>query len=260
MDDNRNRHAPWTVAVGGLAFAGAVGVLVLIGGGRPVGADVPCRERVIAVHLSSSDRTPERRSFVIGLLEQALVSAAVCDERLDATGVAGGGTFVPLVTTDDADAIAPEGPNPTVRRSRFGADDEAEARALVTHRVDAALAEADGSTTTVAALYRRLAEHAGPETDAVLVTDGVNDDVELDLNRVLEAGEGARLADGVAVPEIGNRTTTIVGVAQVDAGTPVPGSTWPAEVRSFNERLCRRSAAGDCRLFSTASVTDALTT
>ena len=108
------------------------------------------------------------------------------------------------------------------------------------------------------ALYATAAEHATSHTDVLLLSDGVNHDTQVNLNRPLPPGEGQHLADRIAVVRIGNQLTTVVGVAQVDAIRPVPGPSWPVEVRSFNQRLCQRSGARRCRLFPVASIADVL--
>jgi hypothetical protein len=63
----------------------------------------------------------------------------------------------------------------------------------------------------------------------------------------------------VPIPKVGDHVTTLVGIAQVDATIPVPGPSWPAEIRAFNAHACHASGAGQCRLFSVASVIEALT-
>jgi hypothetical protein len=217
---------------------------------------VPCRQRVIAVQLSSSDRAPTRRSQVIDLLETSAISATVCDTPVVAYGVAGG-AVVTLVTSDDVAHLIPAGPL-RVRQTRFRSEHVAEVRNLVTRRLDEALKGSDGATTTVVALYHAVSEHAGSDSDVILVTDGVNHDDEVDLNRRLVRGEGRRLAASVDVPTIGNRVTTVVGLGQVDSRTPVPGRTWSGEIHSFNQTLCLRSGAGACRLYSAATTTEVL--
>jgi hypothetical protein len=92
----------------------------------------------------------------------------------------------------------------------------------------------------------------------LLVTDGVHHDQDVDLDRPLSPSEGRRLADDVPVPRVPAERTTVLGIAQVDADHPVPGVTWPREIRAFNARLCERSGADECRLYTTASVSDAL--
>jgi hypothetical protein len=248
----------WPAALFLLAALAAF-VVYMVARQRPAAdlPEVPCRERTIAVQLSSSDRSPARRTQVIDLLETAAVSAAVCESPLAAYGVGGGGTVVPLVTSDDLAEFVPAGPR-RVRATRFRAEQQAQVRDLVARRLDDALRTSDGATTTVVALYHTVAEHSSTDTDVILVTDGVNHDADLDLNRALVPGEGRDLATTVDVPSIGNQATTVVGLGQVDGATPAPGTTWPDEIRSFNEALCLRSGARVCRLFSAATTDEVL--
>jgi hypothetical protein len=249
----------WMAALSLAALTmGLVGGAFVSRSGSPRRWVAPCRKRAIAVQLSSSDRSPDRRAQLVEVLEQALISAVVCDKPIDAYGVAGGGATVVLVTTDDATRFARVGPNARVRMSRLTASARTAIRRLVAQRVDHAFASANGKSTTVAALYRLVAEHATHDTDVLLSTDGVNHDDVVDLNRPLAAGEGMRGAHRVSVPRVGNTTTTLIGLGQVDSVLPPPGPTWLAEVRAFNEELCRQSASSACRLFSSASVSDAL--
>ncbi len=218
-----------------------------------------CADRQVETDLSSSNRSPLAERFAVDVVTQTMLSALVCDRPADAFGVAGGGEVIPLVTSDDLAPYAPKGPNRAVRLGRLSSNAESKIAELVAARLHAAY-QTDGSsaTSSIGALYAVAAEHAAPKTDLILLSDGVNEDTQVDLNRPLQLGEGQRLADRIAVPAIRNQLTTIVGIAQVDASRAVPGPSWPAEINGFNERLCARTRAQRCRFFSVASVSDVL--
>lgn len=249
-------------AIATLAAALVVGfvlaTLIASSRGRGSGPVVPCASRVVGIQLSSSDRTAARRELIIDTLQAVVLSAAACARPSGAYGVSGGGSVAPILTDVTAADLTPIGPNEKVRRSRLTVEDKRQARELLTQRLDKAYQSIDGATSSVAAIYRVVGEHAGPGTQVVLITDGVNSDDTVNLNRPLGKGEGQRLAESVEVAEIGNVKTTIVGIAQVDSRLAVPGPSWSTEVFAFNKALCKKSKADKCRLFSTASVQELL--
>jgi hypothetical protein len=248
-------------ALGALGCGLLVGGLLAVGSGPGTGAVIaPCADRQIDVGLSSPERTPALRRFAVEVTTQAAVSAAVCGRDAEAFAVAGGGAVFSLLSTDDVARFTPKGPNRTVRIARLDPTASRTIEALVAGRLRRAYqADRTPTVSSIAALYEVAAEHAGPSTDVIMVTAGVNHDTQVDLNRPLAAGDGERLGATVSIPKVADHVTTVVGIAQVDATIPVPGPSWPAEIRSFNEQVCRASGARRCRLFSVASVADALT-
>ena len=167
---------------------------------------------------------------------------------------------MPLMTSDDVAKFAPEGPNRSVRLGRLNRNAESRIAALVAARLAAAYkSDRAPATSSIAALYAVAAEHATTKTDLIILSDGVNEDTQANLNRPLKPGDGEHLADRVAVPPIHNHLTTMVGIAQVDASHAVPGPSWPAEIRGFNESLCARTRAQRCRFFAVAAVAEVLT-
>jgi hypothetical protein len=254
------RRSMLWVALAALVCGGLVGGLFALGSGVRADATVAeCADRQVVVGLSSAERSPDLQRFAVGVVTQVAVSAAVCARSGEAFGVAGGGQVFPLLSSDDVARFAPRGPNRAVRLGRLDPNAATQITKLVADRLHAAYrAAGEPTVSSVAALYAVAAEHASRNTDVILVTVGVNHDTQVDLNHPLAPGEGQRLAETVSVPRVGNRVTTVVGVAQMDATRPVPGPSWPAEIRSFNDRVCRRSGARRCRLFSVASVAEAL--
>jgi len=221
--------------------------------------DVPCANRVVVVELSSSVRTDTWRAGTIDLISAAAASAAVCKNPFAAYAVVGGGRVIDLMSADDVNTFTPIGPNNDVRRSRFGADEESAVQSMVTARFDEVLAtEAGIDSSSIAASYAVVAEHDGPDTDALLITDGVNHDAAADLNRPLDPGEGDALASSISTPALEARQLTIVGLGQVDSTLPPPGTSWLDEVRAFNATLCEQSGAGACRIFTVAATGEAL--
>lgn len=241
------------------AMLGASTALVFTLRPSPHGDVAPCANRVVIVALSSSERSPRMAQNALEVVAQVGVSSAVCGRSGQAFAVAGGGEVFSLLSGDDVARFAPAGPNRAVRLSRLGTDTEAKVHDLVSGRLRAAYTAGAPLASSIAALYQVAAEHADPDTDIILITDGVNSDSQVNLNRPLQSGDGSRLANKISIPAIGNRLTTVIGIAQVDSATPPPGPSWPTEVRAFNERLCERSGAHACRLFSVASTVDALT-
>ena len=246
--------------LGALACGGLVGGLFALGSGARSGAVIAdCADRQVVVGLSSAERSPEMQRFAVNVIAEVALSAAVCGRSGEAFGVAGGGQVFALLSGDDVARFAPQGPNRAVRIGRLNPNAATDVAKLVADRLNAAYeAAGEPSVSSIAALYAVAAEHAGHDTDVIFVTAGVNHDAEVDLNRPLQQGEGAQLAESVSVPRIGNATTTVVGVAQMDATRPVPGPSWPAEIRTFNDAICQRSGAQRCRLFSVASTAEAL--
>jgi hypothetical protein len=246
------------VALVALVCGGLVGGLFAFSSSVHSGAAIAdCTDRQVVVGLSSAERSPELQRFAVDVVAQIALSAAVCDRTGQAFGVAGGGQVIPLLSSDDVARFTPRGPNRAVRQGRLDPNAETEITKLVADRLRAAYrAAGEPTVSSLAALYEVAAEHAGRDTDVILVTAGVNHDTQIDLNRPLAPGEGRQLAETVAVPRVDNRLTTVVGVAQMDATRPMPGPSWPAEIRSFNDRVCRRSGARRCRLFSVASVAE----
>lgn len=228
----------------------------------PAGAsstDVACADRVVVAGLSSSERTPAMRQRVITIAAHAAIGAAVCDTDLAVYGVAGSAQIFQLLANDDVAPFVPTGPNADVRRSRLDGDAEPTFTRIATRRLDAAYRDApDASVSSVATLYSTAAEHASSDTHVVIVTDGVNHDDVVDLDRPLNAGEGKQLATTLDIPRISNPQTTVVGLGQVDADHPAPGNSWSTEVRAFNRKVCALSDATRCRLFSVASTGEAL--
>lgn len=247
------------VAIVSVVVMASIGwVLVNPGGSDSPGlGEIGCADRTVVVDLSSSVRSERWRNTVVELVASAGASAAVCDQSVSAVAVVGGGLVLPLLTTGDIDV--PLGPNDRVRRSRFTAEDHAAVRAIVVANLDSLLSEPMAvDTTSIAALYHAAAEHSGPDTGVLLITDGVNQDEVADLNRPLIEGDGSALASLLTVPSIGNRQTTIVGLGQLDAVGAAPGVTWSVEVRSFNIALCKQTKAGECRPFAVAEAEEAL--
>jgi hypothetical protein len=254
------RRLAWVACVA-LVCGLLVGGLLAVGSRTSASVVIAlCADRQIEVGLSSPERTPLLQRFAVQVIAEAAVSAAVCNRAAEAFAVGGGGAVFSLLSTDDVARFTPKGPNRAVRVGRLDPTVSRTIEALVADRLHRAyLADRTPAVSSIAALYEVAAEHAGPTTDVVMVTAGVNHDGQVDLNRPLETGDGARLAAVVSIPRVADHVTTVVGIAQVDAAIPVPGPSWPAEIRSFNERVCRASGAGDCRLFSVASVIEALT-
>lgn len=252
----RRKTAAWLILVPALLGC-LIALAFTFGPGRHVSV-APCSNRIVIVGLSSSERSPELERSAIDVVTQLGVSSAVCARSAEAFAVAGGGKVFALLSSEDVARFTPEGPNRAVRLSRVASDTEAKVRDLVSGRLREAYTSGAPLASSIVALYRVAAEHSGPDTDIILVTDGVNADAQVNLNRPLQVGDGSRLASNIPMPAIGNRQTTVIGIAQVDSTTPPPGPSWPSEVRAFNQRLCERSRAHACRLFSVASTSEAL--
>lgn len=256
----RGRGRAWG-AFGALVCGLLIGGLLAVGSGTSASVGIaPCADRQIVVGMSSPERTPELQRFAVEVATQAAVSAAVCGRDAEAFAVAGGGAVFSLLSTDDVARFTPRGPNRAVRLARLDPTMSRTIEALVAARLHRTYqADRTPTVSSIAALYEVAAEHAGPNNDVLMVTAGVNHDAQVNLNRPLPTGDGARLAAVVSIPKVANHVTTVVGIAQVDATIPVPGPSWPDEIRAFNERVCRASGARRCRLFSVASVADAFT-
>ena len=115
------------------------------------------------------------------------------------------------------------------------------------------------NTTSVPALFEAAAEHATPGSRVIIVTPGVDQDANIDLNRPLVTGEGVSLAKKVISPHLPPRTSVIIaGVGQVDSSQPAPGSTWTAELVAFNRTICEGTTA-ICQVFTAVAVSQVAT-
>jgi hypothetical protein len=249
----------WITLIGLLAGLG-LAALMAFGSNRHSNADIAaCAERRIEVSVSSSERSPALQDLAMNVMTEMALSAAVCAEKGEAVAVAGGGQIILLITEDDIAGYTPKGPNRAVREARLDPSAADELKRLAMRRLSAAYETAGTpDVSSVGALYADAAQHAGPQTDVVMILDGVQHDEQVDLNRPLEPGDGERLAGVVHIEVVNNRFTTLVGLAQVDASSAAPGSSWGTEVLSFNETACRQSQPKRCRLFETASVQEVL--
>ena len=249
------RLAMLTIAT--LAAAGVVAV-ALSGPSSPTTLNVPCASRVIVLDTSSGNRSPLLSQFALQAIEGASYSAIVCGNPLSTNGVAGGGQETPIITTDDLAGLTPVGPTPQVRASRFGESQRKRVDRLVVARLDSAYRTGDPAITSVPALYESASQQASPGDDILIITDGVNQDSQVNLNQPLAKGEGDQLAKEVQVGSLRGASVTLVGIAQLDSSTPPPSAVWPAEVLAFNTSVCHESRAMSCRLFGAASVSQAL--
>lgn len=215
-------------------------------------ADADCAERVVVVATSSSERSEAMRRRAVGVAAAAIESAMVCDTPVTAMAVSGGGRALLLVEEGQLASWAPPGGNARLRARRLDESTKDEILKHIAGALDSAYETVDATPSSIPALYRVAGDHASSATHLVVVTDGVHSADGVDLNRPLAMGEGARLADDLNVAQIGNASTTIVGVAQVDAGLDPPGAQWVDEVRAFNEAICVASDAETCRVLAEA--------
>ena len=81
-------------------------------------------------------RTSEWRAEAVDLMKEATISALVCERPFVAYGVAGGGQVVELASTDNFVDLAPEGPNPKVRKAHLSTDDVALIQDRISDRFD----------------------------------------------------------------------------------------------------------------------------
>ena len=249
----------------------AVGVvLALLGGVAAVAIGIPgpetsnedpfisCASRVIVIDTSSSDRSPVLSNLAKRVITAAAKSAVVCNDSLSVYGVAGGGAESTIVTTDDLTRFTPIGPTAQIRSLRFKSAQRSALNSLISARLRAAYDTSDPNVTSVPALYWAASEYLTRGVQILLITDGVNDDAHLNLNKPLAVGAGAMLAQSVTVSSLRGATVTIVGLAQVDANAAPPSAVWPSQIRNFNAVLCHASGATLCRLFALASITQSL--
>jgi len=213
---------------------------------------------VIVVDTSSSDRSPALSNLADRVINAAAQSAVVCNDSLSVYGVAGGGAESTIITTDDLGVFAPIGPTEQIRSLRFSSAQRSALDSLISARLQAAYDTGNPSLTSVPALYWAASEYLTRGVQVLLITDGVNEDAQLNLNKTLAVGAGATLARSITVSSLRGATVTIVGLAQVDANTAPPSSVWPNEIRNFNADLCRTSRATLCRLFGLASISQSL--
>ena len=244
--------------------------LAVLGGGAAVavalrgpgtlreGPAVSCASRVIVVDTSSSDRSPVLSNLADRVINAAAQSAVVCSDSLSVYGVSGGGAESTIITTDDLSGFAPIGPTAQIRSLRLNSAQRSALDGLISARLRAAYDTGDPGVTSIAALYLAASEHLVDPTQVLLITDGVNDDSQVNLNRPLASGAGSELARNLPVSQLPNATVTIVGLAQVDESSAPPSPLWPTEIQNFNAVLCHESRARLCRLYAVASVSESL--
>ena len=241
--------------LGGLAFV-AIAVRGLAGQfSAPINV---CANRVIIVDTSSSDRSPVLSNFADRAVDAAARSAIVCNYSLSVIAVAGGGSESSIISNDDLASLTPIGPTVQLRDLRFNTAKQTALAKLVASRLRVAYHAGDPKVTSIAALYAAASEHLADSTQVLLITDGVNDDSQVNLNRPLASGAGSELARALSVSQLPNATITIVGLAQVDASSAPPSPLWPSEIQNFNAVLCHESRARLCRLYAVASVSESL--
>lgn len=254
---NRLRRAAAGIAVG-LSAAGLIALAARGPSSSIVGAIPSCAPRVIVVDGSSSDRSNHLSELAYQLIDSAATSAALCATPFTAIAVTGGGTETPIITSDDVSTLTPIGPTLQIRRLRFGAQQRAAVDRLVRNHLRAAYRVGNPKLTSIAALYDAASQHVASGTRVVFVTDGVNNDAQVNLNRPLGVGQGASLAGAIQVAPLRGASVTLVGIAQVDSSSSPPSPTWAEEIQAFSDAVCHDSQAMKCRIFDTASVTQAL--
>jgi len=247
-----------SIVVATLVAAALIAVAVRSPGPSATSPTVACASRVIVIDTSSGSRSSQLTTFADQLIDAAAQSAVICEEPLSAYGVSGGGIETPIITSDNLAALTPIGPTPQVRSLRFDSAQQVNLSRLIATRLAFAYRVGDPSITSVGAMYEVASEHFVRSGDVILVTDGVNDDTQINLNQPLTTGEGARLAKKIRVSSLRGEVVTLVGLAQVDSNTPPPSPVWPHEIDSFNATLCHATRAAQCHLFGAASVSEVL--
>lgn len=245
------------IAAGGAAgLAGLVAFVLLAGGGSHGQAAYTCgSDRTIISDLSSANRSDAAVEVATEVIAAHTIAAKICGEALTVVGVAAG----TQVLVSPADPIGElRGPN-----SRARARDVEGLDSAVTESIAAALdgvysAYPDVAVTSIPALYQAAADHSAAGSRVVILTTGVNDESDVTLNRPLEPGEGARLADTMTWPTLAPETTIVViGIAQMDEGLPAPGAMWPGEVKAFNDTACAATGA-TCATYQVVEPIEAL--
>lgn len=259
-------HSPHRVTRNGLILAG----VILVGLGLGVGSvrtspnlatttgELSCSARLIIVDTSSETRGPELVSVADQVLREAAISAIVCDQPVAEYAVAGGGLDSPVLTSEDLAGFTPAGPSPQIRASRLTSAARAAVGKLINVRLRSVYNQGDPSVTSVDALYELAAEQSTQQTQIIIISTGVNDDIQVNLNVPLAAGQGAWLARSIAVPRVAASYITVVGIAQVDASIPPPSPIWSSQIIAFNAELCRASGVARCRIFEIAPVSQIL--
>ena len=259
----QRRSRPKLGGLAGTMLAIVAGMSVVVGAAHGPsqtlsGPVIFCASRVIIVDTSSSDRSPELANFADRAINAAAESAVVCGTSLAVYGVAGGGAETTIVTTDNLAGFTPFGPTPQIRALRFSATRQSELDRFVSFRLRLTYDAGDPRVTSVTALYWAASQYLTRGVQVLLITDGVNEDSQVNLNRPLATGDGAQLAHTLSVSSLRGAIVTVVGLAQVDAGDAPPSTQWPDEIWSFSATLCHKAKASRCRLFAVASVSQSL--
>jgi hypothetical protein len=247
------------IATAAASALGAAAVLMFSSSSR---SEVPYTcggERVVALDLSSQNRSDQAVGTAVDLITFHTLAAAICDEPLAVVGVAGGRQE--LIAPHIDFLVDLRRPNPRARANAVKGRIE-EARSIVAEELKAVYAAyPDVATTSIPAVFEAAGDQLDGEDDArvLVLSTGVHIDGDLSLNRPLEEGEGKALADQLAWPVLGSKVSmVVVGISQMDGEVPVPGDLWPREVMAFTRQACTLAKAGSCSAYQVAPSEKAL--
>ena len=227
-----------------------------------------CQRTIILIDASSSARSAAMQTTAADLAVRAAVKAAICATDVDVALIAPGRTY-PIVATSDVAPFTPTGGNERTRARRFQADDEHQLRTMVHQRLHDGYETLTSTPSSIAALTIAAADRSRPGDTVIVITDGVNQDRDLNLNRPLAKGEGATLAASLPPATLEGRHMTFVGVGEMgstqtptapngapagdasaslaaDADTHETSTRWSNEIREFVAELCHQSNATTC--------------
>lgn len=240
-------------------------VAMIVGCGASSGDDrrssaQSCRSRVVVIDGSSSARSNKQQVFVRDVVVEAAEQGIVCDSSFQTAVVSGPGQVRLVVSPEDVNQLTPDGPNPTIRASRFNDQDREQLRLIIEERLAEAYVAVDAGTTSLATMITAAADLSNDGTAVLFLTDGVNEDEFANLNRPLAEGEGTELAGAVPAVMIEADSLSFIGVGLVDATTPAPSPQWDLEVRDFVAALCARSTTNEerCTVRAVASIEEVL--
>lgn len=235
--------------LGGLsATAITAGVLTL----SPEPAEAPvvhCDEldaEVVLVEQSASARSDQLQAERLGFVRSTLTSGAVCDYPVRVAAWSAAGTT--RVIWSEGDHLGVPGGTEQARANRAAGRVEAAMQETVLPRWEAALAALPAEPSDVLA-WPQLADDLFPAgADRVrisVLSDGVQADERLDLNRPLDDAAVQAALDQISVGEVlpDGVSVRILGVGRTAEASAPPSGAWNEGLRAFWAQQCEAVAS-----------------
>jgi hypothetical protein len=220
--------------------------------------DAAARNRVVLLEESSSGRDDHIQQSRLDFVRTKLAEAGVCGGPIVVQAWTTRGAIRTLWNTTDL--LDVHGGTQQARANRISAAVDSAMHDTIVPRLRDALRTlppdqsdflAWGTLAGDALVQFRTRGDSRP-TDVYVLSDGVQVDGTINLNRPLSVDEATSLGSTVLTPvNLSGVDVTFIGVGQV-AGVPAPaGGSWVDAIRAFAQTTCVATRA-DCRVLSTS--------